>query len=76
MGKNSLKKFHNNSEIDNIKACEKCGGVCDERQKISVTVGGHDCEYYLCMEHSVELMCIMGKVLEEYLPVREERVVH
>ena len=53
---------------DDVKYCEKCGSPTLERNVIKVTIGGKDLEYFLCVEHSVQLMCIMGKVLEDYLP--------
>ena len=63
-----MKKFHDISDIGDIKHCEKCGSPTLERNVIKVTIGGSDLEYFLCVEHSVQLMCIMGKVLEDYLP--------
>ena len=66
--KNSLKKFQDNTDIDDVKYCEKCGSPTLERNVIKVVIGSKELEYFLCVEHSVQLMCIMGKVLEDYLP--------
>ena len=79
--KNSLKKFQGNYQTGDIKHCEKCGSPTEERNVIKVIIGGSEVEYFLCVEHSVQLMCIMGKVLEDYLPGEREvglegRVMH
>ena len=76
-----MKKFHGISDIGDIKHCEKCGSPTEERNVIKVIIGGSELEYFLCVEHSVQLMCVMGKVLEDYLPGEREvglegRVMH
>ena len=65
--KNSLKKFQGNYQTGDIKHCEKCGSPTEERNVIKVIIGGSELEYFLCVEHAVQLMCIMGKVLEDYM---------